>query len=159
MLAIKAENVVVFIAREREDIARLWDELYIGPEERARCTVFQTDDVSEETLLAHETERHRLEQELADRSPILGLLGKYFTLIQEMRELEVRARDVRWMQSYLQNLNLALRHLLKIHHVYLAKAFAVIRVACCEKKKLASVSPRRNQRYAEVPEAVAHRYS
>lgn len=52
------------------------------------------DAYSEELLLAHELERKRLEEDLADRGPVLALLDRYFGLIQEAQELEVRSPDV-----------------------------------------------------------------
>jgi hypothetical protein len=90
MLVVKAENMVLFIQREREDILRLWDELYIGEEERADCMLMHAESASEETLLAHELERKRLEDEREDRATILVPLNRYFGLLNEVRELEVR---------------------------------------------------------------------
>jgi hypothetical protein len=49
----------------------------------------RTETASEETLLLHELEKKRLLEQRADKAPILKLLRRYLTLLEEMLELEV----------------------------------------------------------------------
>ena len=42
MLQIKADNMVIFIAREREDIMALWDALFYADDQKAQCTLFES---------------------------------------------------------------------------------------------------------------------
>ena len=44
---------------------------------------------TEEILLAHEMEKHRLLDEKATKEPVLMRLDKYFELLDEMSQLEV----------------------------------------------------------------------
>lgn len=41
MLQVKADNMAIFIHREREDIASLWDALYYSDEERGRFALME----------------------------------------------------------------------------------------------------------------------
>lgn len=47
------------------------------------------ENVSEELLVAHERERERVEGEVEDARVVLEKLGRYFEVVEEMRELEV----------------------------------------------------------------------
>lgn len=49
----------------------------------------RSGDFSEELLAAHEAKRTELTEELADRQPVLNLLGRYLGLLQEAHELQV----------------------------------------------------------------------
>jgi hypothetical protein len=40
MLALKAEHMAMFIAKERIEIQTLWDEIHMGEEERSNCQIF-----------------------------------------------------------------------------------------------------------------------
>ena len=42
MLQIKADNMVVFIAKEREEITSLWDVLFYSEGERRRFSLFDS---------------------------------------------------------------------------------------------------------------------
>ena len=42
MLQIKADNMVVFIAKEKEEIVSLWDALFYSEEERSRFGLFNS---------------------------------------------------------------------------------------------------------------------
>ena len=49
----------------------------------------RSDMATEEILLAHEMEKHRLLEEKATKEPVLMRLDKYFELLDEMSQLEV----------------------------------------------------------------------
>lgn len=93
MLQVKADNMAVFIAKEKEDIAALWDALFYSDEYRSMQGLLQSNEATEEVLEAHEQERLRLTQEIADKQPILVRLAKYFALLEEMQQLEASAND------------------------------------------------------------------
>lgn len=42
MLQVKADNMVIFIAKEREEIAERWNALFYSDEERARFALFDS---------------------------------------------------------------------------------------------------------------------
>lgn len=93
MLVIKAENMVLFIAREREEIQALWDALYYSPEDRANFALFESDMGTEEVLLAHEMEKARLQAEQNSKTEVLERMEKYFALLSQMAELQASAND------------------------------------------------------------------
>ncbi|KAI5477642.1 microtubule associated protein [Pseudohyphozyma bogoriensis] len=114
MLQLKRSNLSSFILSEREALTALWDTLYLSPPQRIasfppfNINVLPTkvwnpvhgaeeevvnENVSEELLVAHERERERVEQEVEAMKPVLGRLGKYFELVEELRELEASAAD------------------------------------------------------------------
>lgn len=86
MEVVKRENMVVFIQREREEVARLRRELFLSDlleeEDEGEC-----EDADLERV---ERMRQELEDELSDKKPLLDLVQRYFGLLHEMRELEVR---------------------------------------------------------------------
>lgn len=109
MLTLKRSNLSAFILRERESLSALWDTLYLSPAQRlASFPPFAisvqpsrvwnavngveeevvNDNVSEELLVAHERERERVEGEVEKSRPVLERLAKYFSVVEEMRELE-----------------------------------------------------------------------
>lgn len=111
MLTLKRSNLSTFIVRERDALTALWDALYLSPQQRLATfppfaisvdptrvynAVHGVDDevvsenVSEELLVAHERERERVEGEVERSKPVLDRLAKYFEIVEEMRELEVR---------------------------------------------------------------------
>jgi protein regulator of cytokinesis 1 len=54
---------------------------------------FLLDSYNEEVLLAHEIEKNRLLEEKASKDIILNKLAKYFSLLDEIRQLEESAND------------------------------------------------------------------
>lgn len=110
MLTLKRSNLSSFILLERSHLTTLWDKLYLSPPQRLASfppftinvtpTLFWNavngveeelvnENVSEELLVAHERERERLEGEVEGVRPVLERLEKYFSVVEEMRELEV----------------------------------------------------------------------
>lgn len=110
MLTLKRSNLSSFILSERAHLTALWDTLYLSPPQRLASfppfTINVTptkfwnavngveeelvnENVSEELLIAHERERERLELEIEGVKGVLDRLEKYFSVVEEMRELEV----------------------------------------------------------------------
>ena len=92
MLELRAANMVLFIDRERADLIRICDELYLAPDERPLLLRAEVQP-SEAALEAHEQERQRLEQVRLQREPVLAILIRYFTLLNEAAELDASASD------------------------------------------------------------------
>lgn len=111
MLTLKRSNLSTFILLERESLTTLWDTLYLSPPQRlasfppfAICVTptlvwnaahgveeeVVNENVSEELLVAHEREREKWEGEVEGARGVLERLDKYFGVVEEMRELEVR---------------------------------------------------------------------
>ncbi|KAH8917052.1 hypothetical protein BT69DRAFT_1287032 [Atractiella rhizophila] len=93
MLQKKAENMEVFIKREREEISSLWDQLFYGQNQRSSWSPFYSKSFTEEELEKHELEKGRLLEELSDKEAILKLLTKYFSVLADAEELEASAQD------------------------------------------------------------------
>ncbi|SCV69366.1 BQ2448_2386 [Microbotryum intermedium] len=114
MLTLKRSNLSAFIQRERVALSNLWDALYLSmPQRIASFPPLQVciestrvwnevtgaeeeiinNNVSEELLVAHERERERVEAEVERCQPILERLGKYFSVVEEMTQLEASASD------------------------------------------------------------------
>lgn len=55
MLQVKADNMAIFIQREREDIVSLWDALYYADEERARFHVIASGEYHFATVTCSRT--------------------------------------------------------------------------------------------------------
>ncbi|SCZ97569.1 BZ3500_MvSof-1268-A1-R1_Chr4-3g07255 [Microbotryum saponariae] len=114
MLTLKRSNLSAFIQRERVALSNLWDALYLSmPQRIASFPPLQVcidstrvwnevtgaeeeiinNNVSEELLVAHERERERVEAEVERCQPVLERLGKYFSVVEEMAQLEASASD------------------------------------------------------------------
>ncbi|SGY76227.1 BQ5605_C005g03476 [Microbotryum silenes-dioicae] len=114
MLTLKRSNLSTFIQRERVALSNLWDALYLSmPQRIASFPPLQVcidstrvwnevtgaeeeiinNNVSEELLVAHERERERVEAEVERCQPVLERLGKYFSVVEEMAQLEASASD------------------------------------------------------------------
>lgn len=106
MLQVKANNMAIFIAREREEIVAMWDTLFLSEAERANFPLMDSgmsahglsttsliadpsDMATEEVLLAHELEKQRLLEDRASKQAVLCRLAKYFEILDEIAQLEV----------------------------------------------------------------------
>jgi Ase1/PRC1/MAP65 family protein len=111
MLELKRERMSSFVENARGEIAKLWDELLIGEEERADFTpyfdgesptpgsynehlrVCFLDEHTEELLLLHEDEIRRLKEERRTKAHLLPSVRKYFDICGEEKELASAASD------------------------------------------------------------------
>jgi protein regulator of cytokinesis 1 len=87
MEGIKRDNMAVWIQREREEVVRLRQVMYLVVEDGMDLD----GEYSEEALEALEREKAELEAEFALKEPVLRVLAKYFGLLQEGRDLQVRS--------------------------------------------------------------------
>ncbi|KDQ11552.1 hypothetical protein BOTBODRAFT_57325 [Botryobasidium botryosum FD-172 SS1] len=93
MLELKRQSMSEFISNAREEIQALWEELMLGPEERAEFSAFYDDEHTEELLVMHEEEIMKLKEERRTKLPILGSITKYFEICQEEKDLAAAAQD------------------------------------------------------------------
>lgn len=93
MLELKRERMSAFVENARGDIAKLWDELLIGDEERADFTPYFDDEHTEELLVIHEDEIRRLKEERRTKAHLLPSIRKYFDICDEEKELANSASD------------------------------------------------------------------
>lgn len=95
-----------FIQGARDDLVRLWDQLYFSREERQQfkpafegtfCVVVQNrethhyiiEQYSDTLLDLHEKEISRLQLLVEDRRYILDRIERYMKLTEEVKEFEV----------------------------------------------------------------------
>ncbi|KAI0030908.1 microtubule associated protein-domain-containing protein, partial [Vararia minispora EC-137] len=93
MLELKRESMSTFVENARAEIARLWDELMSGLDEREGFPPFFDDEHTEELLALHEDEIRRLKDERRRKAPLLGAVRRYFEICAEERELASSAAD------------------------------------------------------------------
>jgi protein regulator of cytokinesis 1 len=109
MLELKRERMSAFVENARGEIAKLWDELLIGDEERSDFTPYfdgalpfhsveplricLPDEHTEELLLIHEEEIRRLKEERRTKAHLLPSIRKYFDICGEEKELANSASD------------------------------------------------------------------
>lgn len=89
MEQVKRANMADFIAKERVEVKRLRELLYMLPEDAEDEDRASEEEATDEMLELVETERQTLEAELVDKKPVLDLLARYFTLLAEIHELQV----------------------------------------------------------------------
>ncbi|KAJ6504120.1 microtubule associated protein [Mycena vitilis] len=93
MLELKRERIGAFVGSAREEIAKLWDELMVGEEERGQWLPFFDDEHTEELLTIHEDEIRRLKEEKRMKAPLLAGIKRYFDICEEEKELAAAASD------------------------------------------------------------------
>ncbi|KAF8483578.1 microtubule associated protein-domain-containing protein [Russula ochroleuca] len=93
MLELKRERMSAFVENARNEIAKLWDELLIGEEERGEFMPYFDDEHTEELLLLHEDEIRRLKEERRTKAYLLPSIRKYFDICEEEKELANTASD------------------------------------------------------------------
>ncbi|KAF7303775.1 hypothetical protein MIND_00607100 [Mycena indigotica] len=93
MLELKRERMGTFVQSAREEIAKLWDELMVGDEERKDWFPFFDDEHTEDLLTTHEDEIKRLKEEKRVKAPLLASIKRYFDICEEEKELAAAASD------------------------------------------------------------------
>ncbi|EPS42391.1 hypothetical protein H072_3585 [Dactylellina haptotyla CBS 200.50] len=90
---IKKQHMHIFIAEARSMLQDLWDALYFTEEESYQFEPAWSTSNTEAVLRAHEMEVARLQKLVDERSPILNLIEKYQTLVNDKASLESSAQD------------------------------------------------------------------
>ncbi|KAL0097658.1 microtubule associated protein-domain-containing protein [Phycomyces blakesleeanus] len=90
---LKEERVGDFINATREELACLWDQLYMSDNERRMFGPAFTDIHDENALEAHENEVARLQLLVEDRKHILEKVEQHMNILQEIKDFENTTND------------------------------------------------------------------
>lgn len=90
---LKRQNLHLFVEDARDRLQQLWDSLYFSEEEMLDFTPAFSDVYSDALLSAHEAEIDRLEALKEQRAPVLTLLDKHRSLLNDRDELTASAQD------------------------------------------------------------------
>ncbi|KAF8473994.1 microtubule associated protein-domain-containing protein [Kalaharituber pfeilii] len=90
---LKRENLHIFVEDARQTLQRLWDELYYSEDEMLEFTAAFTDEYTDALLSIHEAEIAHLEQLVEERRPILNLIDKHQSLLNDREQLAISSTD------------------------------------------------------------------
>jgi Ase1/PRC1/MAP65 family protein len=90
---LKRQNLHLFVEDARVRLQDLWDALYFSEEEMLDFTPAFSDVYSDALLSAHEAEIERLQALQGQRAPILAVIDKHRSLINDRETLAASAND------------------------------------------------------------------
>lgn len=90
---LKRQNLHLFVEDARVRLQELWDALYFSEEEMLDFTPAFSDVYSDALLSAHEAEIERLQALQEQRAPILAVIEKHRSLINDREALAASAND------------------------------------------------------------------
>ena len=90
---LKRQNLHLFVEDARTRINNLWEDLFFSEEEAVEFTPMFCDVYSDALLSAHESEIARLEALKEQRAPILQLISRHRSLVNEREELANSSQD------------------------------------------------------------------
>ena len=90
---LKRQNMHLFVEDARVRLQELWDCLYFSEEEMLDFTPAFSDVYSDALLSAHEAEIERLQTLKEQRGPILAVIDKHRSLIEDRESLAASAND------------------------------------------------------------------
>lgn len=90
---LKRQNLHLFVEDARFKLQELWDSLYFAEEEMLEFAPAFSDVYSDALLSAHEQEISRLEVLKEQRAPILAVIDRHRSLIQDREDLEKSSQD------------------------------------------------------------------
>lgn len=90
---IKRQNLHLFVEDARVKLQELWDALYFSEEEMLEFTPAFSDVYSDALLSAHEAEIERLQALQEQRAPILAVIERHRSLINDRQALAASAND------------------------------------------------------------------
>lgn len=94
MLELKQEHLHIFVANARRALAGLWERLYFSEEEILHFSPAHSSEAMSDALLAaHEIEIQRLQDLLEERGPIISLIDKHRSLVDDRESLALSAND------------------------------------------------------------------
>jgi protein regulator of cytokinesis 1 len=96
---LKRQNLHIFVEDARFKLQALWDDLYYSEEEMLDFTPAFSDVYSDALLSAHEQEISRLETLKEQRAPILAVIEKHRSIINDREELEKSSHDASRLTS------------------------------------------------------------
>ncbi|CUS15485.1 unnamed protein product [Tuber aestivum] len=89
LLGLKRENLQLFVEDARQVLQDLWDKLYFSDDEIMQ---FQPA-MSNALLTSHEMEIRRLQLLLEERAPIISMIEKHRSLVNDREQLAISASD------------------------------------------------------------------
>lgn len=93
MLELKQEHLHIFVEDAREALAQLWEKLYFSEQEILHFSPARSEVMSDALLAAHEMEIQRLRDLLDERNPIISLIDKHRSLINDRESLALSVND------------------------------------------------------------------
>lgn len=93
MMQLRQEHLHIFVENAREALAELWEKLYFSEDEILYFSPAHSDVISDSLLAAHESEIQRLQDLLNERAPIISLIDKHRSLIDDRESLAASAND------------------------------------------------------------------
>lgn len=93
MLELKQDHLHIFVEDAREALAELWEKLYFSEQEILHFSPARSEAMSDALLVAHEMEIQRLRDLLNERSPIISLIDKHRSLINDRESLARSVND------------------------------------------------------------------
>ncbi|KAI5294760.1 hypothetical protein KEM52_003261 [Ascosphaera acerosa] len=96
---LKRQNLHVFVEDARCRLQELWDALLFSEEEMLEFTPAFSDVYSDALLSAHETEITRLQELQEQRAPILSLIERHKSLMEDKETLAAWSQDASRLMS------------------------------------------------------------
>lgn len=93
LLELKRQNLHIFVEDARIVLEGLWDKLYFSEEEMLDFSPAFSDVYTDALLSAHEIEIARLEKLLEERAPVISLIEKHRSLVNDKEQLALSATD------------------------------------------------------------------
>ncbi|KAJ6261846.1 hypothetical protein Dda_2645 [Drechslerella dactyloides] len=93
LMEIKKQHMHIFIEEARRVLQDMWDLLYFTDEEMYQFEPAWSTSNTEAVLRAHEMEIARLQKLADERGPVLSLIEKYQTLMNDKNSLEASSQD------------------------------------------------------------------
>lgn len=90
---LKRQNMHLFVEDARVRLQELWDCLYFSEEEMLDFTPAFSDVYSDALLAAHEAEIERLQTLKEQRAPVLAMIEKHRSLVEDRESLAASAND------------------------------------------------------------------
>ncbi|KAK6363215.1 hypothetical protein TWF730_000658 [Orbilia blumenaviensis] len=93
LMEVKKQHMHIFISEARTTLQEMWDVLYYTEDEMYDFTAGWSSSNTEAVLRSHEMEIERLQKIIDERSPILSLIEKYQTLVNDKASLDASSQD------------------------------------------------------------------
>lgn len=90
---LKQEQLGPLIGKTKAEIKRLWDEVHYSQPQRDAIKAFQSDDINDAVLNDLEAAIAEVEKEAQQLRPLLALVNKRQTLLEERVEFEESCKD------------------------------------------------------------------
>ncbi|CAZ82035.1 unnamed protein product [Tuber melanosporum] len=93
LLELKRQNLQLFVEDARQVLQDLWDKLYFSDDEIMHFQPAIADVYTDALLTSHEMEIRRLQLLLEERAPIISLIDKHRSLVNDREQLAISASD------------------------------------------------------------------